>query len=537
MPIKTSDRMRSQSRGTPAQALTVLKQWGSFPTGDVTDFVNEVYRLCALVGLDAAILIAHAAVETGSPTDGRGFVYSNWATKDAYRSKDNRYNPSGLGITDGGDLGYGFAGGTEAARGHVVHHAVYAIPASDPAWIALEPYLSLDPRYSAVPKANRGTITTLADLEGKWWTTKGGANNVAARGNAIFPSLPNQGAVTGTPSTTTTPAPKPTGDSAMATFKKYDLPGLANPVYFPDWLIVEIKLIPSSVDGWTSGQKVPASQFVTTTFHDTDNLTSNATSEYTWARNGGRGAINSPGSYNGIYDGKRLIITQRFDELVGHAANPTGNVTSYAFEMAFGVDGYAASLVVGEWVHAGILQAMGKSGGTESMYLHQFWSGKYCSRQVLDHGDWGVVEKTVDAHVAEINAWVRAQAGGTPTTTTTPAPSVTYAKPVPIPDLVGFPVSDDTTVPGVVTRDGGDAFIFTADLYEAVVATPRLQYADIKNSPKVGPDLKPGEKFIGAWLVKARDGEWYIVTPYWTRILLKDVKRIGDVPNLAAGAA
>ena len=124
---------------------------------------------------------------------------------------------------------------------------------------------------------------------------------------------------------------------------------------------------------------------------------------------------------------------------------------------------------------------------------------------------------------------VSAFAGGPPTTT--------YAKPVPIAELVGFPVTDNTTVPGVVTRDGGDAFIFTADLYEAVVATPRLQYADIKHSPKVGPDLTPGERFIGAWLVKARDGEWYIVTPYWTRILLKDVKRIGDVPNLAAGAA
>ncbi|MGB3330985.1 MAG: hypothetical protein WBA46_18620, partial [Thermomicrobiales bacterium] len=341
---------------------------------------------------------------------------------------------------------------------------------------------------------------------------------------------------------TSTPNPLPTipstpGDPDMTTFKKHVFPGLANPVYLPDWLPVSIKLIPSSTPGWTSGQKVDVSQFTSTTYHDTQNDLSSAQSEYTWAKNGGRASINSAGSYNGIFDANGLIITQRFDELVGHAANPTGNVTSYAFEEAYGATGHAASLDVGLWVHAGVLQAMGKSGGTESMYLHQWWSGKYCSKQILDRGQWSYAEQTVDARVAEINAYLKQGGDGTGGSTTPPPPTTTYAKPVPIPELVGFSVNENTTVPGVVTRDGGDAFIFTADLYECVTATPRLQYADIKHSPKVGEDLVVGERFIGAWLVKARDGEWYIVTPYWTRIRLRDVKRIGDVPNLAAGAA
>ncbi|MGB3330816.1 MAG: hypothetical protein WBA46_17770, partial [Thermomicrobiales bacterium] len=340
---------------------------------------------------------------------------------------------------------------------------------------------------------------------------------------------------------TSTPNPLPTipstpGDPDMTTFKKHVFPGLANPVCLPDWLKVVMAIIPDGTPGWTSGQKVPASNFDSTTYHDTDNYLSSANSERKWAADGGRAEINSPGSYNGIFDANGLIITQRFDELVGHAANPTGNVTSYAFEEAFGATGHDKSLDVGLWVHAGVLQAMGKSGGTEAMYQHNYWSGKNCPRQIRDRGQWSYAEKTVDARVAEINAYLKQSGDGTGGPTT-PPPTKTYAKPVPIPELVGFSVNENTTVPGVVTRDGGDAFIFTADLYEAIVATPRLQYADIKNSPRVGEDLVVGEKFIGAWLVKARDGEWYIVTPYWTRIRLRDVKRIGDVPNLAAGAA
>lgn len=209
----------------------------------------------------------------------------------------------------------------------------------------------------------------------------------------------------------------------MATFTAHQFPGLANPVYLPDWIPVEIKIIPSSVPGWTSGQKVPPSHFTSTTWHDTGNPTSNANGEWSWANSGGRAEMSppSPGSYNAIFDGTKIIICQRFDELVGHAANHTGNVTSYAFEQAgwgpkFSFD---KSMDVGAWLHAGVLHAIGKTAKA-AMYQHRYWSGKWCPGQILNRGIWSTVEDLVDEHIAEIAAFV---SGGKPI----PAPTAPVA--------------------------------------------------------------------------------------------------------------
>lgn len=193
-------------------------------------------------------------------------------------------------------------------------------------------------------------------------------------------------------------------------FKKHTFPGLPNPVYLPDWIPVEIKIIPSSVPGWTSGQKVPASNFTSTTWHDTGNSTSNANGEWNWAASGGRADIKSPGSYNGIFDGTKIIICQRFDELVGHAANHRGNTTSYGFEQAGWGPAYDfnKTLEVGYWLHAGVLHAMGKTAKA-AMYQHNYWSGKDCPGQIRRRGIWNKVEDEVDARIAQIKAYV---AGG-----------------------------------------------------------------------------------------------------------------------------
>ena len=211
-------------------------------------------------------------------------------------------------------------------------------------------------------------------------------------------------------------------DVLVATnFKKYIFPGLKNPVYLPDWIVVEFKLIPRNVAGWTSGQYINPDNFTSTTYHDTGNPNSNADSDCRWAANGGRAS--SPGSYNGIFDNKKLIITQRFDELVGHAANHTGNITSYAFEHAFGGAGnsFDASWKVGMWVHAGVLQAMGLTG-TGAMYQHNFWSGKDCPGQIRRRNLWGETEQGVDERIAEINAYLKGDGNTGGGTTPDPKP-------------------------------------------------------------------------------------------------------------------
>lgn len=192
-------------------------------------------------------------------------------------------------------------------------------------------------------------------------------------------------------------------------FKKHAFPGLPNPVYLPDWIPVEIKIIPSKVAGWTSGQKVPASNFTSTTWHDTGNSTSNASGEWSWAAGGGRARMSppSPGSYNIIFDATKVIVSQRFDELVGHAANHRGNTTSYGFEQAGHGPSYDfnKSLEVGYWIHAGVLQSMGKTAKA-AMYQHNYWSGKNCPGQIRKRGIWNKVENEVDARIVQIKAYI-----------------------------------------------------------------------------------------------------------------------------------
>lgn len=290
--------------------------------------------------------------------------------------------------------------------------------------------------------------------------------------------------------------------------KAYEWPGLKNPVYLPDWIVVEVKIIPK-MSNWTSG--IPSSQHVSTTWHDTGNPNTNADGEYTWARNNRPGG--SPASYNGVYDGRKVIITQRFDELVGHAANHVGNMTSYAFEQAFGTagGGYEGSLKVGAAIHGGIMAARGWTPAA-GLKQHNFWSGKNCPGQIRGKGDWPRVVAMVEAaRLAALNA-----AGSRPE----PA-SPAYAKPIHVKEL-----EYSTFPPALVNHDGGD-FVYVRDMVEATRATPRLQQA-YSGAERTGPDIKAGERFPVNWLFKSDDGQWYYLTPWFTRVLVVDTKRVSD---------
>jgi hypothetical protein len=292
------------------------------------------------------------------------------------------------------------------------------------------------------------------------------------------------------------------------TMKAYSWPGLKNPVYLPDWIVVEVKIIPK-MTRWTSG--IPSSQHISTTWHDSGNPDTGAGGEYNWARNNRPGGVAA--SYNGVYDGRKLIITQRFDELVGHAANHVGNMTSYAFEQAFGAvgGGYEASLKVGAAIHGGIIASRGWATAT-GLKQHNFWSGKDCPGQIRNKGNWTRVVAMVEAaRIAAVNA-----AGARPE----PAGPI-YAKPIHIKEL-----EYSTFPPALVNHDGGD-FVYVRDMVEAVKATPRLQQA-YDGAERTGPDIKAGERFPVDWLFKSDDGQWYYMSPWATRIRLADTKRVSD---------
>ncbi len=79
---------------------------------------------------------------------------------------------------------------------------------------------------------------------------------------------------------------------------------------------------------------------------------------------------------------------------------------------------------------------------------------------------------------------------------------------------------------------GGTRFLLVTDQYRAIRATPRLQYG-YPDSPRVGPDVKPGEDAQINFVFEA-DGEVYGLSYFGTRFLLKDFERVSDSPAKAA---
>ena len=143
-------------------------------------YLKELVRLCKLVDFDWRILYAQAWHETA------GFT-SRWWTE--------RLNPAGIGIT--GDpaqnaASHTWANGTDAARAHVVHLALYVfgetVTWSPAVASALDDWTNFDPRLQAVSDAGfAGTVRFLRDLgNGRWATDPNYAEKIAARANEIF---------------------------------------------------------------------------------------------------------------------------------------------------------------------------------------------------------------------------------------------------------------------------------------------------------------------------------------------------------------
>jgi hypothetical protein len=141
------------------------------------------------VNINPDLRVAHCANETGDPEDGAPMQSNIYMSRGVI---------DGLGVTDGGDQGLAFTSGREAALADLVHCHAYvhgAIPKSSP----LAKYVYLDPRYSLVISGgNAGTVRTVKEMTGKWWTDPNGHNAVIQKALAIFGSfsLPHEGGQT-----------------------------------------------------------------------------------------------------------------------------------------------------------------------------------------------------------------------------------------------------------------------------------------------------------------------------------------------------
>jgi hypothetical protein len=95
-----------------------------------------------------------------------------------------------MGVTDDFNFGHGWATGTDAARGQIVHLWLYARGKQLHAQLAS--FANLDPRRDALKDAWYGTNQTLASLGGKWATEVDYGQRIANRSRDIFAMLPDQ---------------------------------------------------------------------------------------------------------------------------------------------------------------------------------------------------------------------------------------------------------------------------------------------------------------------------------------------------------
>jgi hypothetical protein len=96
-------------------------------------------------------------------------------------------------------------------------------------------------------------------------------------------------------------------------------------------------------------------------------------------------------------------------------------------------------------------------------------------------------------------------------TDTTPAPSPDYATP-----SVPSWMTEEKLAEGIDRRVGAGLARACRREFRVTAVTPRLKYA-YPDAPRVGPDLKVGETFIGEFVIESK-GRWYVLTRWGTRV-------------------
>lgn len=300
--------------------------------------------------------------------------------------------------------------------------------------------------------------------------------------------------------------------------KPYTVPGLDKPLYLPDHIRVEIKLITPSSQ-WGSAAKSTAQTL--TTWHDTGPTGGNADGEWTWANNGRKGA--GPAGYQAIIDDDQIIICHPFDRVTWHAGTAEGNRISWGAEQCREKVDVKKSIANAAAFHGAVCAAKGWEVDTH-LVQHHYWYGKQCPSYIRANGLWSnAVQQTTAAALA-----ARLAAAGTPNV----PPQPTYAKPAIIPELDAISKGEGIA-PAYVTG-GGTTWFWVGDRVRVTAATCRYQRAS-KQAEKVGPDLKVGEEFDVDWITEYENALWYY-TPWGTRIRAADVVRISDTKGEEAAA-
>lgn len=439
--------------GKASEALA----WLDVRAGAETEYVAELWRLCGLVGLDAAVLFAQWAHETG---DGS----SPWWI--------HRRNPAGIGITgdpEQNDASHTWANGTEAAQAHIVHmiQYVYVVPPAH-AWDVEQDYEHLDPRKDAVTEAGYlGTVRTINDLTGKWATDTEYAQGIVRKLNAIFQNRTEVKPVT-----------------------IYQIVGLPGPgIELPVPLAHQIIGLdqPNQMPG------IPLTKPYYWVMHETANPApgANAQMHSNWLHNGADG---SQVSFHFCVDDGQIIQLLPIDTVSWQATDGAGpgNMSGISCELCVnaGIDTNKARHNA-EQLCAGIMKTLGL--GIDRVKAHyDFNEGTadrhHCPDTMLNDGYWPV---TFKANVAAIMH----------TSTPTPEP----VKPYPITWKRG------DVGPQKLNNYPATAFLFPLTAKKLV----NRHIGASAKAPRYGKPIHQGEKVtaIGTVVVPVGAGlrQWYVL--------------------------
>ncbi|MGI8404597.1 MAG: glucosaminidase domain-containing protein [Thermomicrobiales bacterium] len=509
--------IRGTAKGSAGAAFTIAKRRGAQRLDFTRDYFVSLYAVCKTLGINADVMVAQWSEETGDGT-------STYWTRDG--------NPAGIAaFDDGSNWGLTFTP-EKAAGAQAVHMCRYLGMA-----VSAE-MQKLDARWQAVADAGYvGKVKTTADLgNGLWATNPQYADNLISRYVAYWGEYTDA---------ITVPSPQPPKETPVATTtptKTYStiVPGLPGGALVTDYPVT-LNIIPKGNTYQRPG--ISAETPRRSVQHGTANPNSMAAGEIRWLVGGADGGQTS---FHSCADDTGVWVAVPADEVTWQAADGggPGNMNGFSCEMIENADMWTTPSRRARAI-AITADFMGRVAARLKIAIpEQHWTFNWALPDYLRHDCPNKLRYVAGAWDSYVKQWSAAKssetarmAGGAVVTPVPDVPVVTYTNPLPIKALLGTDVTKGDTAPGIVSSDGTD-FVFVSDVVEVVTQTRRLQYADA-TSKSTGADLKKGERFIAAWLLKASDGKFYYVTPapYWTRVLASDTKRVADAPLALADSA
>lgn len=470
-------------------------------TSDVSRFAKRLYDLCVEYGVDFAYAFSHAANECWYFQDG------NWL---------NYFNAFGIAITGPGVVGPRFPT-PESCAEFFMGELMMKLrrPQAATSLNGARQYApnKWDRVAAIVKRDDFPTVRRISDLNKKfgdsdcvWFCDPTGPEAICAKGNRLFPNLPDQ--TTGGP-----PVPS-----------KHPVQKNITPLH------------PRNRPGWKL-DLTRGNLFLI--IHETGSPGSPAKNEIAYLQN--QEARDRQASYHLSVDPSGIWQGIPLDEVAFHAGDGCNDMAldygcyrSIAIETCVGIDDPATRRVLAECIarlcasDPAFDWGSGKTRGKfdiDHLAQHNWVSdeGKNCPERIRNSGFWPTLMTWVD------DAWVvfgNGQPVPEPVPVPTPTPTPTYAERRKPPKWTGKDVKRGSNVWRAVNR------VVTVINPEG---TPRLQSATLK-AKRVGPKLKYGEDFVINWKVQNSGGE-YVVTASGTTVRAEDVSPDIDFEDIKAKAA